>query len=176
MKKKRNDLSILNIIACLIIILIVLGLAYSFYVYKKNIGEKGENFIVCKDEDNCIASMHIHADIKVKVCSKEIDFPLEKGELAGLHTHKERNLIHFHERLKYDNKTNSIIETDKLKLGAFFDIMNVKLTNECVADKCNGDSCNGRTGSMKMFVNGVENNEFNNYVWEDKDNIEIIFE
>ncbi|HLC85696.1 MAG TPA: hypothetical protein VJG30_00195 [Candidatus Nanoarchaeia archaeon] len=162
----------------IIIILLILGLAYSVYVFKKGVGEEGENFIVCQSPDNCVAAMHIHAEVYIDVCGKQLDLPLEAGDKTGTHTHKERNLLHFEERLKYDNKMKSIIETDPIKLKSFFqhEDVNIRLNSNCINGKCNGDLCNDNTGSLKMFVNGVENFEFENYVWKDGDKIKIVFE
>ena len=175
-KKKVNNLVKYSIY--LIILLIAIGLAYSVYSFKKSSsGENSESFIVCKDENNCIATMHIHADIEIDVCNQKLDLPLEAGNKRGSHTHKERNLLHFEERLSYNNKTHKIIDVEPLRLKSFFnhESVNIKFSNECIGDKCNNDLCNNVPGSIRMFVNDVENFQFHDYVWNVDDNIKITF-
>ena len=116
-KKKKN---IGNIIILIVIIIIIAILIYSVVSFKKSVGEKGENFVICDKENNCLIAMHIHTEVDIKVCGKEIKIPLEAGDKTGTHTHKERNLLHFEERLKYDNKTQTIIETEPITLKNFF--------------------------------------------------------
>ena len=176
MAKKRKR--IVSIIIYSLIVLIIIGLAYSVYFYKASVEESGENFVVCQSEDNCIVALHVHAELNINICGKELDLPLEAGDKAGTHTHKERNLLHFEEKLKYDNKTSSILETEPIKLKSFFQYkgVNIKFSRECIANNCNGDLCNSKSGKLKFSVNGVENEEFENYVWRDKDRILIVFE
>ncbi len=41
---------------------------------------------------------------------------------------------------------------------------------------CILDNCNGLNGTLKMYVNGSENTEFNHYMPSDGDEIKIVFE
>ncbi len=43
--------------------------------------------------------MHIHSDIHLTICGQKFDFPRETGPLSGLHTHKEKNYLHFHDKI-----------------------------------------------------------------------------
>ena len=120
--------------------------------------------------------MHIHAEITAKVCGEKIMFGLERGDLSKAHTHKERNLIHWHDTEKIDMESKEIINKEELTLGSFFEQMEIKFNKECLNDKCNGDLCNGDKGMVRMFVNGEENFEFDKYVWKNGDKVEIKFE
>src|SRR3989344_7868594 len=155
-----------KVIAYIIIIFIAAFLVYSYFAYKHSLGE-GENFIVCDNTNNCIVALHMHSEVEIKVCSEEIKLPLEAGDKTATHTHKERNLLHFEERLRYDNATQTILETEPITLKTFFNYQDVNIifNSTCIADKCNGDLCNGNLGTLKFSVNEMPNNEFESYVW-----------
>lgn len=160
-------------------VLAAIGLAYSVLVFFAQGAEKG--IVVCEtpeQPEHCVISMHIHADVAVTVCGEEKSFGLEEGELAKTHTHKERNYIHFHERLPYDQTTETILDTTPLRVGNIFESIHVPFTSECLYDHCNGQTCSGKaeSGRVKMWVNTVENTQFQDYVWKDGDQIRITFE
>ncbi len=158
-----------------ILALIILGyVGYSVYYYLSNV-EEIEEFNVCY-EDKCIRSYHIHADIHIDLCGERVLLPLEHGPLEGPHTHKERNYIHFHERLPYDPTTGQILDTLPLELGTFMNEMDIMFNDRCISKYCNGNPCpDGKPGTVRMFVNGQPNTEFDQYIWKDKDEIQITF-
>lgn len=158
-------------------LIIAIFLIYSVIKYKKSIGEKSETFVVCDKNNKCIIALHIHAEMEIKICGKEIKLPLESGDLRRTHTHKERNLLHFEERLKYDNEKKQIIEKEPITLKDFFNNkeINIKFNSTCIADKCNNDPCGTAPEKVKFYVNDYSNNDFENYVWKDGDKINIIF-
>lgn len=158
--------------ALAIIILAYIG--YSVYYYLST-AEKVEEYEVC-GPGKCIKTFHVHADIKFDLCGNNINLQLEKGPLEGPHTHKERNMIHFHERLPYDLATGKLLEVAPLRLGAFMNAMDMRFNERCIAEYCNGDLCpDGKAGTVRMFVNKQPNTEFDQYVWNDKDEILITF-
>ena len=176
-----------------IILLLVTGLAYSVYdVYATGAAERG--VVVCTDDEGmtpgasghtCYWSAHIHAEVNIDLCGdKSYRFAVEQGRLDGPHTHEERNLIHFHERLMIDPTTREILDTRLLTLGAFFDAMEVPFDSDKALDKNNGETCNGKPATMKMFVSKDWNRNnlgkpiasFRDYIWENGDVITIIFD
>ena len=175
MVKKRSKA--VKIVIYLAIIFIAAFLVYSYISYKNSLGE-GENFIVCDKENNCVIAMHMHTEIEMKVCGEEIKLPLEAGDKTATHTHKERNLLHFEERLRYDNSTQTILEIEPIKLNSFLSHpeINIIFNSTCIADKCNGDLCSNNPGTLKFLVNEIPNNQYENYIWKDGDKIKIIFE
>ena len=161
-------------IAC-IIILAMIYISYSLYVvYASGAAQRGVT--VCVSTTECYWSAHIHAQVEVSTCGQDYRFPIEKGPLDGPHTHEEKNLIHFHDRLRFDPVTKEILNPAPLKLGAFFDNMEVPFDGNKVLDKMNGDLCNGQSGIVKMFVNGKPSGDFRDYIWKDGDKIDIIFD
>ncbi|MBI4150133.1 hypothetical protein HY488_01885 [Candidatus Woesearchaeota archaeon] len=159
-------------------VLVTLGLGYSVLVFFAEGAEKG--IVVCETPENCVIAMHIHATFDVEVCGEEKTFGLETGELSATHTHKEGagNSVHFHERLPYDSKTETILDTTPLRVGNIFESLAVPFTSECLYDHCNGQTCSGKTepGRVRMSVNDAENAQFQEYVWKDGDMIKITFE
>lgn len=177
MVKKRPV--VFKILIYLVILVIIVFLIYSYFSYKKSLGtEEGETFVICDQQQNCVIALHGHAEVDIKVCGEEVDLHLETGDLSSTHTHKERNLIHIHERLKYDNSTQTILQTEPITMKSFFNHLDVSIrfNSNCIADKCNGDLCNGNPGTLKFYINDIENNEYENYIWKDHDKIKIIFE
>jgi hypothetical protein len=159
-----------------IVAIIVLGyIGYSVYYYLST-QENVEEFEVCY-ADKCIKTFHTHADISIELCGKRVMLALEKGALEGPHTHKERNMIHFHERLPYEPTTGKILDTKPLELGTFMNEMDMRFNDRCIGQYCNGDLCpDGKPGAVRMFVNEQPNSEFDKYVWNDKDKIKITFD
>ncbi len=166
------------------ILIAAIGIAYSLYfVYTSGAAERGVT--VCVTPDECYWSAHIHSEVSIDICGDEsYRFAVEKGPLDGPHTHEEKNLIHFHERLRFDPQTKEILDLTALTLGAFFDNMEVNFGAERILDKTNGDICNGQPGNVKMYVSrnwnrnelGKPVGNFRDYVWKDGDIITIIFD
>ncbi|MBI4091231.1 GAP family protein, partial [candidate division WWE3 bacterium] len=158
------------------VLLAIVGLSYSIYiVYTSGAAQTG--VVVCTSASECYWSAHIHAEVTINICGEEsYRFPVEKGPLNEPHTHEEKNLIHFHERLLIDPQTKEILDPTPLTLDAFFDNMEVAFSESEVLDKKNGDLCNNQQGTVKMIVNGMPRAEFGDYIWKDGDKIKIIFD
>ncbi len=159
-----------------LVALIILGyVGYSVYYYLST-AEKIEEYDVCVD-GKCIKTYHIHADVKITLCGENVMLPLEHGPLEGPHTHKERNYMHFHERLPYDPDSGRILDTTPLELGTFMNEFDIRFNERCIGRYCNGDKCpDGNPGTVRMFVNEIPSTEFESYVWKDDDEILITFD
>lgn len=169
-KTKTNWLWIWGIAA------IALGLAYSVLVFFAAGAERG--IVVCETPTNCVKAMHIHATFDISVCGEPQQLGLEKGALPETHTHKEQNYVHFHERLPYDQTTDTLLNSTPLRAGNIFESIDVPFTRECLYDYCDGQTCPGKTepGHVRMSVNGIENKAFQDYIWKDGDQIRITFD
>ncbi len=168
-KMKRNLILSLIVVAAL-------GLVYSLYAaFTTGAVQKG--VIVCPTEDNCIWQAHVHAYVPTIICGDDVRLPIEKGPLDGPHTHEEKNVIHWHDRLPYDKANQRILDATPLTLGAFFDAIDIIFDSDRIMGKENGGVCpDGGIGTLKMFVDGKQNNQFRNYVWEDRDVILLVFD
>ncbi|MBI2578825.1 MAG: hypothetical protein HYW26_03880 [Candidatus Aenigmarchaeota archaeon] len=181
--RKAKKPSSLKYVAAVLAVLIIAVLGYSLYVYYQS-GAAEQGIIVCGEDGSCVWQAHIHAYIVPVVCGVEEKLPIEVNELEETHTHEEKNTIHFHASLPYDKSSGEIIDKTPLKLGTFFDGINVRFTDTCFMDKCSGDLCNGKPGTLKVFANTEKYWEKGtpwgtadrNYVWSDRDIIYIAFD
>ncbi len=159
-----------------IFLLILIVISYGWIYYSKSNIQK-EGVVICKTENDCVLASHIHANVDGSVCGEPIKLPLDTGDSTKEpHTHKERNRIHWESLLKVDGTTKEILDYTPLKLGTFMQVMDINFNSTCIYDKCNGDLCNDKVGRLKMWVNNIENNQYDNYVWKDGDLILIKFE
>jgi len=165
--KKKNSLPIITIIIAVVALAILGFMGYSVYTYYQSEQEK-EGFFACNQDGTvCELSQHIHADIDVTVCGKEIIFPKEAGRTDEQHTHKETNLMHLHARLKVDPQTKEPLNPTRRQVQAFLDQMDFQFPDTCP------DNPNP---TMTVYVNDIESSESLDYVWVDGDRIEIEYE
>ena len=152
------------IIWIIVILVTVAVLSYSVYFYYASDADSG--IISCNDEGECNIAMHIHADLDVEVCGKKINFPLEKGDLSGQHTHKERNLMHFHGVTLVDPETNELLRLEDFTIKEFLNQMEFEFPEDCAGD----------LAELQVFVNNIEREELLEYPWKDDDKVKVIFE
>ncbi len=110
--------------------------------------------------------LHWHARLAIKIKGENRDIPANMGLGAvhnPIHTHDSTGEIHY--------EFGGTVREQDIKLKKFFDAWGKQFSSTCVLDRCNGPE-----GQVKMLVNGVPNNEFENYIPKNGDNIEIVFE
>ncbi|MBI4146033.1 hypothetical protein HY489_01705 [Candidatus Woesearchaeota archaeon] len=172
--QKKVHRNWLQIAGYALAILAAAYIAYSVWYYLST-AEKVEEFEVCY-VDKCIKTFHAHADITIDLCGKKMSLPLEHGPLEGPHTHKERNLMHFHERLPYEPTTGKLLEDRPLRLETFMKEFKIPFNETCIANYCNGNACpDGKEGVVRMMVNQDQTFAYQKYVWKDGDEIIITF-
>lgn len=112
---------------------------------------------------------HIHADFKVYLANKAFDFSpakyqsTDKKELSpDVHLHDGRgSLVHIHKL--------------GVTLGEFFTSLGMSFTKDCFTDDTKNKFCNNSANTVKLFVNGKPNMEFDAYVPKDQDRILISY-
>lgn len=165
--KKQNPTKVFIFGAIGVLLVIILGfLAYSAYTFT-NSDEQEKGFVVCNpDKTICTLSQHIHADIEVNVCGEDITFEREKGLTTEMHTHKERNYMHWHDQIKIDPITQEVLpeERDRITVQAFLNQMEFTFPTSCPGNP---------KPTLTMMVNEVENEQRLQYVWVDGDDILI---
>lgn len=119
-------------------------------------------------------SVHWHPKLTIRINGIEMPIPDDIGHgtgritdahLSGMrmsptHTHESDGTIHIENR-------NPTSKPETLTLGYFFYIWNQTFTPGCIFDYCTDK------GTLKLYVNGIENTEFGQYIMRDGDHIVI---
>lgn len=104
-----------------------------------------------------LRSAHIHADIKVYINGHAMNFSQRKYQLNSRFIHFEEGIgdvIHVHAR--------------GLTLGHLFESVNIDFNSNCIAIESQS-YCNENNKKLKFYVNGQQNNEFDNKVIGESD-------
>ncbi len=145
-----------------IIFLVVAGLI--IWGVSSLIGGISGNSVVNEDELNFEVPkgpIHWHPHLTIKIDGKEIKIPKDVGIGSAhfpIHTHENDGTLHM-ENNRPSKKT--------VTLGYFFEVWGKKFSKDCILDYCSDK------GTLKMYVNGKENFEFEKYFMHDKDEILI---
>lgn len=109
--------------------------------------------------------LHYHATVIIQVNGEFVTIPNGIGNPDGecpmrpLHTHGDNNVVHI-----------EILQQQDVPIEAFFDTWNKHF------DETGFDTYRvNETHELVMIVNGVENNEYNDYLLQDQDEIFINF-
>ena len=144
----------MKLIFPIILIAIIITVAAFFLLNKQGIGIVGD--------------VHRHADFKVYINDVPINFTQEKYMSFANHTLS--NFIHLHDM------DGDVIHQhiSGIKLKPFFESLGIQFTNDCFA--IDGQNyCNNEQSSLKFFVNGQQNSQFENYELQDLDKILISY-
>lgn len=93
------------------------GRLISYSLEQVKLADAEEEILVCDDQGDCIKTTHIHADVTFDLCGQSTVLPRESWDLGGLHTHKEANYLHFHDKLALEPKWEQAVVP---KQGASF--------------------------------------------------------
>ena len=119
-------------------------------------------------EGALISARAIHYHPRLSINIKGEPFPIPGGIGATgrhfpIHTHEGDGTLHL--------ELNGPVREDDIRLGRFFEIWGKTFNREQIFEYRNGES-----GTVRMLVNGEENDEFENYVMQNGDQIEIRYE
>lgn len=107
---------------------------------------------------------HAHADFRMYLNGKAYNFLQERymERLEAIHVHDMNGeLIHVHER--------------GATLGDFFSSMGMSFNSSCFILDDGTEYCNDGDKTLRMYINGKPNNEYNNYEMHDLDRILITY-
>lgn len=108
-------------------------------------------------------SQHVHADFKVYLNDKAVDFSQPRYQVRAQHVHVEGgdgDVIHVH--------------ATGVKMGYFLSTLNIKSSESCfVIDS--RSYCSSENKTLKFFVNEVPNSEWENYVLQSMDRLLISY-
>lgn len=164
-----------KVVAVAVIVVLIVG-AYFVFAGKGNGGGDEKPAITPDDggfDEKAFAAkipkgaIHWHPHVTLLIKGKSTVIPanigLESAVHKPVHTHETDNILHW--------EVNAPT-VKNMQLGYFFnDVWKKKLSRECILDYCNGPD-----GTVKMFVNGSPNDEFDHYMPRDGDEIKIVFE
>ena len=146
----------------IIIIIIAVGLLLGGILWSKSLQNNDPDIIT-------LSGMHWHPELSIYVKGVKQEIPTNIGigtkyssfpgydmnmAMAGVHTHDEAGIIHF--------EFAGVVRKEDLTLGQFFKIWDKSMSSFGT--------------NMKMTVNGVPNTEYENYIMQDKDKIELNYE
>lgn len=131
--------------------------------------QTSEEASVPKEQIVSRKGIHWHPRLTILIKGEKQEIPADFGLGAvhlPIHTHATDNkegILHM--------EMSGLVTKDGTKLSKWFQLWGKQFNSNCIFDKCNGPE-----GIVKMFVNGQENNEFENYLMKDGDNIEIRYD
>src|SRR3989344_810647 len=107
--------------------------------------------------------IHWHPKLTIELNGQKQTIPADIGATGvhyPVHTHDATGVLHY----EINDPT-----PENMRLHYFFEkVWGRPFNGTCILDYCNNDS-----GTVKMFVNGKENYEFENYMPRDGDDIRI---
>jgi len=112
-------------------------------------------------------TIHWHADLNIRIQGNDFTIPpsigLLNNEHSPIHTHEPDNVVHMH--------NEGVVRERDVRLGEFFDVWGESFSKNKILD------ARIREGErIIMRVNGIENDEYENYPMRDGDVIDIILE
>ena len=159
-KKESNYRKTFFYFFAIFIIVFIVYAAYSFFSGEDECS-KPANEINIGGHTNL--EFHIHSNLKIIIDGKQetvpADIGIDYGIMRPVHTHDDSEEIHIEGPCKRD-----------FTLKDFFSIYKKDFNSQCIFDKCINTN---NKGSLKMFVDGKENQEFENLVLKDKQEIVI---
>lgn len=158
-KRQRSNTAkkgIKKILAAVIVLGVLIG--GGWYLLK--------TFSVPEEDIVARGGIHLHPRLIITIKGVEQAIPgnIGLGARPGpYHTHQEDNVLHI--------EPQGIVTKEAIKLKKFFSAWGETFNRDCIFENCNGPE-----GEVKMFVNGEPNFDFENYLMQDNDRIEIIYE
>lgn len=149
----------------IILILVISGIAFIFiFLGNRQSGSIGQNITkMCIQHQNL--RLHIHSHLKIIIKGQEQIIPSNIGIVSPscfrpIHTHDAGGTLH----IEFPNIRD-------VRLAEFFLIWGKQFNSNQIFEFTGGPE-----NQVKMFVNGQENTEFENYIMKDLDQIEIKYE
>ncbi len=127
-----------------------------------------------------LGSQHTHADWKIYINGKALDDiflePLSM-DMSKMDNKLTSSFIHLDKGAPAPEKTGDILHmhaTD-VPLWIFFKSVGMDFNKECLTLPDSQRFCSGNGKTLKFYVNGKQNNEWENYVFKDLDKILVSY-
>lgn len=154
--RKRTKRKVIRMSLVILSIAAVVGLFIWFAVQQPPVSE-GD--IIARK------GLHWHPELTININGVRQSIPTNIGIGAvhkPIHTHDDTGVIH----LEFGGR---VIKNDII-VKKFFDAWGKQFNSSCILEHCNGPE-----GTVSMTVNGKENTEYEQYLMQDKDKIEIYY-
>lgn len=150
------------------LILIIVIAAIAEFIWFARFFGSGENAesekpaVICKpqnappEQQECFWTAHIHAGIKVFQDNQEIPLSFEEGELEKVHTHAEKDKLHWHGLIPVDPKIKEVTDWSALSIKQLLKDLGLSIED-----------------GPQIIVNGKEVDL--SQTWKDGDIIEITY-
>jgi len=152
-----------------IIIISIIILIFSIWIYfsSKNITTYKNPIVNPNQVPNQRTHWHPHLTIIINNQTQIIpaNIGISPGKESSTHTHTDDGKIHI-------ESLNPKANPETFSLGYFFNEWGKSFNKTCILDKCIRNNSND---TLKMYVNGKENFEFENYIFKGDGRIKIIF-
>jgi len=156
----RGETKFIGGIAVLTVVILVGGV---FFLSRGSSSSIPEDQVVAQN------GLHWHPKLTITISGKKQEIPANLG-IGAVHQN-----IHTHDQDAKDGvihmEMQGVVVKEDIKLGNFFRTWGKEFNSTAILDKKNGSE-----GTVKMFVNGKENKDFENYLMRDGNNIEIRYE
>ena len=116
-----------------------------------------------------LGSQHIHADWKIYVNGKPLNFADSKYYMEGSFIHLDES------QNKQDASGVLHMHATGVPLWIFFKSIGMEFNKDCITLDTKEKFCNDEHKNIKFLVSGKENNEFENYVFRNLDKILISY-
>ena len=124
-----------------------------------------------------LGSQHIHTDWKIYIDGKPVDL-FDKSHMERMRNNQPvSSFIHVDSGAPIPEKTGDVLHMHAtgIPLWLFFNSISMDFNKDCITLENKEKFCNDGNKKLKLFVNGKESNEFENYVFNDLDKILISY-
>ncbi|MBS3051953.1 MAG: hypothetical protein J4428_01090 [Candidatus Aenigmarchaeota archaeon] len=124
-----------------------------------------------------LGSQHIHADWKVYINGEQIDFS-DKSHMDRMKKESSvSNFIHVDSGNPLPEKNGDVLHMHAtgVPLWIFFDSINMDLSKDCLVLDNGKKFCNDDKNTLKFYVNGKPDDQYENYVFKGLDKILISY-
>lgn len=120
-------------------------------------------------------TVHLHADFKVYINNVAYDFSQEKYQTIEApneeHDFEQEGYVHLHD----SNGEIIHVHKEAITVGDFFDSLAMSFDKNCLALDTGEKYCNEEAKSLKFYINGQLNDQFENYEIQDLDRILLTY-
>ena len=127
-----------------------------------------------------LGSQHIHADLKIYINGESLDEnvlgPLAM-DMSKMDSQITSSFIHFDEGALPPEKAGDVLHMHAtgVPLWIFFESIGMRFDKECFVMDDGKSYCNDGNNNLKFLVNGIENSEYEEYVFNDNDKILVSY-